>query len=84
MKIFLILLLIYIISGILRIIIDFKQPRINQPQYVCQPTILGILNAFLWSPLNWWDEIRHPLPKGEKEKLKKLKEMEKKSRRLKL
>ena len=82
MVIILILLIFYIISGVARIISDFNQPSINQPEYVHKPSLFGIVSAFLLAPLFWWEEIRHPIPKEMKEKNKKLKKLEQKSEEL--
>ena len=74
----LILILSYITLGISRIIRDFNQPILNQPAYVRHPTMLRILIAFIFAPSFWWTEIRHPLPKSIKEKLKKSRDLERK------
>ncbi len=82
MVIFLIILVLYLILGILRIISDFDQPRINQPAYVRHFSIIGILTAFLLSPLFWWEEVRHPSSKEQKKKLKELRALERKNEKL--
>ena len=69
MIIFLIVLALYLILGILRIIGDFNQPKINQPAYVRHFSIQQMLFAFFFSPIFWWEEIRHPISqKKRKEK----------------
>lgn len=50
-KIIVILVAIYIAGGIYRIIFDFRQPSINQPDYVRHPSLgLILLVMVMWFP----------------------------------
>ena len=82
MIIFLIILALYLILDVIRIISDFNQPKINQPAYVRHFSIPQILFAFFFSPIFWWEEIRHPISRERKKRNKELRALEKKSEKL--
>jgi hypothetical protein len=80
--IILILLFLYVVLGVSRIISDFNQPSINQPHYVRNPSITGMLLAFLLAPFFWWTEVTDPTPKEIKMRNKELKKLEKQNKRM--
>ena len=80
--IILILLFLYVVLGVSRIVSDFSQPTIDQPHYVRNPSMAGMLLAFLLAPFFWWTEVTRPTPKEIKMRNKELKQLEKKHKKL--
>ncbi len=57
LKVVLVLLAVYLLIGVIRVWLDFREPIHNQPHYVRHATLLGVLFAVLLCPLLLWSDI---------------------------
>jgi len=57
MKVVLALIALYLLIGAFRIWLDFRQPIINQPDYVRRRNLPVILSLFVLWPVLVWSDI---------------------------